>query len=104
MSYYYRSALSYITKKINMDAALRKQIYGVDRKVLAPSVRLYFRASFVLSCAVNCTSSISANLSMGELDVCLATRLDVGVVPPDAHNKRDHHRQEVVDVNGPFVR
>jgi hypothetical protein len=44
-------------------------------------------------------ASFSANhtiLSARKLDVRLAARLDVGVVPPNTHHKRDHHRQEVV--------
>jgi hypothetical protein len=47
-----------------------------------------------------CILSLS-NLS--KLNVRLAPGLDVGVVPPDAHNKRDHHGEEVVNVDGPFV-
>jgi hypothetical protein len=61
----------------------------------------YYQASLR---SASCSHIPSTNLSAGELDVGLGTRLDVRVVPPDAYDKRDHHRQEVVDVDGPFVR
>jgi hypothetical protein len=49
------------------------------------------------------TRTTPDQLSLSKLNVRLATRLNVGVVPPDAHNKCDHHGQKVVNVNRPFV-
>lgn len=43
-------------------------------------------------------------LAPHKLKLCFTNRLDIRIVPREAHDKRNRHEQGIVDVQRPFVR